>query len=392
MAQMDPPNIAVISSITCGQSFKKAFEVRLNATLKGTALEGVPSITYFDQVGYNSQLLKDAVISFTNDTTIGLIVTFGGMIAFNAANSAVADANRKSFISLTGADRGSQLPCLGGVSLESFARNQPKFGPVTFAANGNSFQDTTNFLVQGDKVAFSFSTVAGGALPTNITPNTTYSVTGVAIGPPNRITLSLNGAPVNNTGANPGTGVLAWAKPNRIEKMCNHFSLGSGSDISLLYHSTSGVADLEIAAWQGGTIISPGPPVVKTGFPPAATGVAAGTGGPAVPINVNKSFADALDGITTKAVIISADPYFQDNKEALIKAANESPLFVGYPLNDYRNRGGTHKPAGRGALIYGPNLEEAINGMGTLAANVLLNVPIAIQPFSSAAYSNAVFL
>ena len=117
-------------------------------------------IRYFDQVGYDSQLLRNALENFNADSAIGVIVTFGGMLAWSAANAAAptAAAVTKPFISLVGS---SDLPvtvnanCFGGVSLETYAYNQPRFGAVTFTANGASVTDTTNFLATGDRVAFS---------------------------------------------------------------------------------------------------------------------------------------------------------------------------------------------------------------------------------------------
>jgi len=149
------------------------------------------------------------------------------------------------------------------------------------------------------------------------------------------------------------------------------------SDISLLYHTGSRVAQKELANWQQTRQTLPG-----IGNQP----------GPVVPINVRKEFSSVLSNLTTRAVIISADPYFQDSKEALIEAANKEPIFICYPLTNYRNNAGVHKPSAGRTLLYGPRLEAAITQMGTLAGTVLANVPTTNQSFLKATYSNPIFL
>jgi hypothetical protein len=75
------------------------------------------------------------------------------------------------------------------------------------------------------------------------------------------------------------------------------------------------------------------------------------------------------------AVVISADPYFQANKEPLIAAANTwvaggANRYVLYPLQDYRNAGGVNKPtAGKGGA-YGPSLAQAYRLLGFIAKQV----------------------
>jgi hypothetical protein len=163
---------------------------------------------------------------------------------------------------------------------------------------------------------------------------------------------------------------------NRISLITRHLG-GDASDISLLYHTGSRVAQQELSNWRQTRQTLPG-----VGNPPGA----------AVPINVRKDFSSVLSTLTTRAVIVSADPYFQDNKEALIEAANKEPIFVCYPLTNYRNNNGIHKPSAGRTLLYGPRLEAAIGQMGTLAGTVLANVPTTDQPFSKADYSKPIFL
>jgi hypothetical protein len=77
-----------------------------------------------------------------------------------------------------------------------------------------------------------------------------------------------------------------------------------------------------------------------------------------------------------KALVISADPFFQDTKDDLIAAANTwvagaGGRYVCYPTQDYSNRTGTHKPTPQKATLFGPDLATAYSLLGQLAAVVL---------------------
>jgi hypothetical protein len=76
--------------------------------------------------------------------------------------------------------------------------------------------------------------------------------------------------------------------------------------------------------------------------------------------NSNATYAADFAKISTPAVIISADPYFQDSKAQLIQAANAWGGYVCYPLQDYNN--GTPTPT-KGVLI-GPSLLVAYQMLG----------------------------
>ena len=74
-------------------------------------------------------------------------------------------------------------------------------------------------------------------------------------------------------------------------------------------------------------------------------------------------------------LIISADPFFQDTKEELIKALNhwlkaDSKRRVCYPLEDYKNVSGT-PPTNKKSYWYGPALKEVYNLLGNSAAAAL---------------------
>jgi hypothetical protein len=86
------------------------------------------------------------------------------------------------------------------------------------------------------------------------------------------------------------------------------------------------------------------------------------------------AFADAnLAGLS--AMIISADPLFQDNMSPLIDAANGSTLqHVCYPLLDYANAANAgHKPKAGHHTLHGPNLTDAYKRLGTKAAWIIAN-------------------
>jgi hypothetical protein len=85
--------------------------------------------------------------------------------------------------------------------------------------------------------------------------------------------------------------------------------------------------------------------------------------------------ADAK-GITT--LIISADAFFQDTRNKLIKAANDwielrrpGERHVCYPLADYKNEKGSHKPKGGASSWYGPSLRDAYYALGVVAGLAL---------------------
>ena len=68
-----------------------------------------------------------------------------------------------------------------------------------------------------------------------------------------------------------------------------------------------------------------------------------------------------------QAIIISADPFYQDHKEFLIYHANKTKKRVCYPLEVYKNVGGT-PPASDRHTRYGPKLTAAYQLLGQLAS------------------------
>jgi hypothetical protein len=76
--------------------------------------------------------------------------------------------------------------------------------------------------------------------------------------------------------------------------------------------------------------------------------------------NSSATYAADFAKVSTPAVIISADPHFQDSKAQLIQAANTWGGYVCYPLQDY-NSGA---PTPTKGVIIGPSLLDAYKTLG----------------------------
>src|SRR5258708_1229014 len=104
--------IGIISTIRVPQPLRTAFKQGLknsNVTIKVE-----------HAVSYNRNKLKRAIEQFNSDTSLGLIVTVGGLVAFQAANLFAT----KPFISLLGVTpTATGAQCFGGVSLDSSRSN-----------------------------------------------------------------------------------------------------------------------------------------------------------------------------------------------------------------------------------------------------------------------------
>jgi hypothetical protein len=70
------------------------------------------------------------------------------------------------------------------------------------------------------------------------------------------------------------------------------------------------------------------------------------------------------------AIIISADPFFQDNMDTLIPAANETDKHVCYPLQDYAMNG-SQKLLAKKHTLHGPSLVAAYTLLGEKAGKVM---------------------
>jgi hypothetical protein len=235
------PGIGILSSIHYSNNMQTAFQ-------SGLGMNPLPSIYPDVNQGFTTNRLNTALNNIAaNNAT--LIVTFGGLIACNAAiNHPVGNPNIP-FISLVG---DASVFAVGGnfrgcVSLESFAL---------------------------DSVRIAW--------------------------------LITQGFPANAIG--------------------------------LYYNPNSAMANRELAGWTGGQTV------------PAANASANPT---------QQNFtADLITfGPGIRAIVVSADPLFQDNKDFLIAAANATGNYMCYPFRDYTNKNGTQPNSGS-AVIIGPDLTK----------------------------------
>jgi hypothetical protein len=81
-----------------------------------------------------------------------------------------------------------------------------------------------------------------------------------------------------------------------------------------------------------------------------------------------------------RAIIISADPFFQASKDALIQAANNwltggANRYVCYPLQDYQNpkSSSNNQPTKGRSTLYGPDLNTVYNLLGFLTKSAIEN-------------------
>ncbi|TMJ22237.1 MAG: hypothetical protein E6G96_19960 [Alphaproteobacteria bacterium] len=78
-----------------------------------------------------------------------------------------------------------------------------------------------------------------------------------------------------------------------------------------------------------------------------------------------------------QAVVVSADPFFQDNKNPLVTAANNwvgqagTNRLVCYPMPEYKTA--QPNPTPRKRIFHGPSLEKAYTELGRRAASFMRN-------------------
>jgi hypothetical protein len=257
--------IGVVSPIKSGH-FKAVFEDGVKSIVSGVTFK------YQDDLGYDQKKLEDAVTSFCSaPNLVGLIVTFGGMMA----NAAADNKSSVPFLSLVGATPTDRSSCsYGGVSLQTTAQDA----------------DRVQYLV-------------------------------------------------NQKGA---------------------------TKISLYYNKNSSLSGAELVVW--GALSAQYPKVVNP------TPIAAFTGP-----NDSAQYASSVMNIPDGAVVISADPYFQDTKDDLIAALNSwvnpddaANNYVCYPLYEYRNLGGTRPISGHATLL-GPRILDCVGDLGNLAGDAICN-------------------
>jgi hypothetical protein len=69
------------------------------------------------------------------------------------------------------------------------------------------------------------------------------------------------------------------------------------------------------------------------------------------------------------AMIVTADGFFQDNKDAIVNNANRSGKYVTYPFKIYAQ--GNVKPANQRHTLHGPDLASEYRALGQKAAEVI---------------------
>jgi hypothetical protein len=252
--------IGIVSSIGYDAKMTAAFNAGLSPLN--------PTQTVLDKLKFKTQNIQLAIQQLNADTSIGLIVTFGGNFTSNVAKQYAT----KPFISLVG----------------------------------------------------------------GLLPNTPPPPTGQFAGAVSLESWGTDAARIVD---------LVQVKPKVNE-----------SDIWLLYDPRASMTPTELDNW----------PAAAGGSMPATNGIYA-------PTTFGLDFANIPT--TAKAVVISAAPYFLQQREDLIKAANASGFYICYPLLRYRNTGGTNQPTPDKATLYGPDLCEGATSayelMGLMANAIL---------------------
>jgi len=265
LAPITPTGIGVVSSIEFPRYLRKAFRKGVN--------DPDVRIKYKHVLGYDDQLnsLTAAINRLNSDQDIGVIVTVGGLAAYEAARVYAGNhASPKPFLSLTGATPPSQPNSfLGGVSLESFATNKDR-----------------------------------------------------------RTHLTSKGHSVGN--------------------------------ICLLYNDNSGMKAGELGEWP------------NTATLPVFIGNLQGKNDSST---YDKDFSTKIANTVT-ALVISADPFFQDTMDDLISAANKwvkngASRYICYPMQEYQNADGDPGPEPGKSTLLGPDLRLAYKRLGMQVANAL---------------------
>jgi hypothetical protein len=264
--------IGIVSSIDYDVYMSTSFDAGLAPLVPSTTPSaGQVYINVQDDLGYQTSQIQTAIQDLNSDSTIGLIITIGGLVTWTVA----AQYATKPFISLI-----------------------------------------------------------GGQLPNTPQPPSSYYYGAVSL---------------DSFKSNPG----------RLKNLVKTKPKVKNSEVWLLNDPRTSMASTEGNGFPGGGVM------------PATNG-----------INDPTKFGSDFTNIKTnggKAVVISAAPYFYENMEPLIEAANTSDLYVCYPLLDYANIGGKTQPTP--ATLFGPALCEAAGNkygvsnayglLGTMANQVL---------------------
>jgi hypothetical protein len=84
-----------------------------------------------------------------------------------------------------------------------------------------------------------------------------------------------------------------------------------------------------------------------------------------------------------QAVVVSADPFFQETMDELVADANDAGVYITYPLQGYNKA--WEPPTMGNATLQGPDLLMAYSQLGTVAASALMTgQPQGFRPANSA--------
>jgi hypothetical protein len=183
-----------------------------------------------------------------------------------------------------------------------------------------------------------------------------------------------------------GISLESWASnEDRIGHLTSKLTCNA-NEIGLYYNRNSAMSGQEVANWDQ---ISP--PIAGVSSAKYFTG---GLPGPP-PTNDAAAFtADLVTNATffparVRALVISADPFFAENMDLLIDAANAwiardpAHRYVCYPTQGYQNLNSAHKPTPSKSTVYGPDLVTVYQVLGFLAKSAIENS--AVSGFFTAA-------
>lgn len=157
-------------------------------------------------------------------------------------------------------------------------------------------------------------------------------------------------------------GGVTLGSPDGNQARVDHLvSLGATKNkIGLLCNPNSTMHPVEKANWTDPKGIAMAPATI---FP---------AGKSATDENDSDTYEAAFEDIVKagmQAVIVSADPFFQDTMDELVAAANDSGVHVTYPLQNYKNA--WESPTPGNAIFQGPDLLTAYGQLGSVASLVL---------------------
>ena len=113
-----PAFIGVVSSIDLSPEMKSAFEAGV----------GAYTVHYKPNVKYKKKALRKAIRDYNDDNDCKLIVTVGGLVVWEAANSVLDKQNDKPFVSLIGAKPDDPSdPFFAGVSVQELVQTRREF-------------------------------------------------------------------------------------------------------------------------------------------------------------------------------------------------------------------------------------------------------------------------